>query len=725
MVQLVPYQEDGRQAAVTGAKQQAVSAGFGHNIGEGLQRAAAGLGRFAEGQERFNLKTDEAAARELDNQLAPREREFRARLAGALGRNSEDEAAKVREEWATTRQQFSGRVTNERQRSMLDGVLNAREERLLSFADGHVQQQMTVYHDQQEQSHIETLSADVQMFGVDDPDRQVAMQAVLGAASARYDRLGASPEVREAGVREITTGIHKTTVAALVEAGVPEDAEAWLTAHREEIDPDVFTTLSEGVRTEVTAKETFEIVSAMPDRSPATPTTVRTAGGEAMSLVRPVASTTITGTFGEDRGSHKHAGVDLATAVRTPVAAARDGTLRWRNDPDGYGRYAVIDHGNGVETLYAHMSAANIPDGTQVVAGQTIGMSGGARGAPGSGRSSGPHLHFEVRQAGRAVDPNALLNGGGGAARAEGDINIENGPASLEAALAEAREVAAERRPGDWRYARAMEQALTQRYGRSQQIEADKERNAADLIAPYLTNGAQAVTRFEDVPASVRGQLSPAQDTQYRTHFANAASDGGGIDPIEAVRTRESLFDYAAANPREFLNIDPYSYEGQLSAATIGQIANLQRDIRTAKPERQAEITSLLSGVASVRTSLVGEAGINTDTSAGATRALALDQWVLDAATRMETPPDRNQLLGLYRLGLRQVSQADANGDGQRDEAFAFEARQNVAATERMTGDNYTAAVTSLRADPGNRGRTTFTNAEINARHRRLTYRGN
>ncbi len=99
-------------------------------------------------------------------------------------------------------------------------------------------------------------------------------------------------------------------------------------------------------------------------------------------------------------GSQKmHKGIDIGAPAGTPIAAAADGVVTWAGERGGYGRLVVIDHGDGVETRYAHQSRLDVVPGQRVTAGQTIGAVGS------TGRSTGPHLHFEVRLGGEAVDP--------------------------------------------------------------------------------------------------------------------------------------------------------------------------------------------------------------------------------------------------------------------------------------------------------------------------------
>jgi murein DD-endopeptidase MepM/ murein hydrolase activator NlpD len=95
-----------------------------------------------------------------------------------------------------------------------------------------------------------------------------------------------------------------------------------------------------------------------------------------------------------------HAGIDLAGPSGTPIYATADGTITeagWNSG--GYGRLIKIDHGRGIETRYAHLSSIGVAPGQRVTRGQVIGRMGS------TGRSTGSHLHYEVRIDGRAVNP--------------------------------------------------------------------------------------------------------------------------------------------------------------------------------------------------------------------------------------------------------------------------------------------------------------------------------
>ena len=121
-----------------------------------------------------------------------------------------------------------------------------------------------------------------------------------------------------------------------------------------------------------------------------------------IGLIHPIAMPPTDG-FGP-RGNRFHTGLDYPAGTGTPVVAAASGRVVFAGfSAGGWGRMVILAHGGVTRTLYAHLSRVNVRVGQVVSAGNQIGRVGS------SGNSSGPHLHFEVRLRGAAVDP---LSGG-------------------------------------------------------------------------------------------------------------------------------------------------------------------------------------------------------------------------------------------------------------------------------------------------------------------------
>lgn len=102
-------------------------------------------------------------------------------------------------------------------------------------------------------------------------------------------------------------------------------------------------------------------------------------------------------------GLRFHAGVDLAARQGDGVFATAAGRVVQSGWSGGYGLAVTIDHGGGLETRYAHLSRLEVAAGEDVEAGERIGLVGS------TGRSTGPHLHYELRRSGRPIDPSATL----------------------------------------------------------------------------------------------------------------------------------------------------------------------------------------------------------------------------------------------------------------------------------------------------------------------------
>jgi len=129
-----------------------------------------------------------------------------------------------------------------------------------------------------------------------------------------------------------------------------------------------------------------------------------------VQLRKPLAIGYLSSTFGVRNDpingtARAHRGLDIAAPFGTPIFASEDGTASFAGNAGDYGRMIQIDHRDGVQTRYGHLSRILIRSGARIRRGDTIGLVGS------SGRSTGSHLHFEVRIDGRPVDPSRPLPG--------------------------------------------------------------------------------------------------------------------------------------------------------------------------------------------------------------------------------------------------------------------------------------------------------------------------
>ncbi|MBP5260480.1 MAG: peptidoglycan DD-metalloendopeptidase family protein [Paludibacteraceae bacterium] len=117
----------------------------------------------------------------------------------------------------------------------------------------------------------------------------------------------------------------------------------------------------------------------------------------------PIAITHVTSKFGM-RTYRYHYGIDLKLNIGDTIRSAFDGIVRISKVGYGYGNYVLIRHPNGLETVYGHCSKLLVAADSVVRAGQPIALGGN------TGRSTGPHLHFEMRYVGNAIDPSSMVD---------------------------------------------------------------------------------------------------------------------------------------------------------------------------------------------------------------------------------------------------------------------------------------------------------------------------
>jgi len=270
-----------------------------------------------------------------------------------------------------------------------------------------------------------------ELYMTDGPD---ALAFVLGTASFAdlidnldlLNRIGRQDERIAARVKASRDGVadaRRRTKAARVEAAHVEAAVASATSEQQ----DVVSRLVASRDALVAARRdksatlasirddrasTLAEIDALEEQSAALAERIRQAQQQSSSVPVVVPSGSgvlgwpvsgpVTSGFGL-RWGRMHEGIDIAVAEGTPVRAAGAGTVIYAGWMGGYGNLVVVDHGNGLSTAYAHNSSLGVGVGQSVTAGQVVSYSGN------TGNSTGPHVHFEVRVNGSAVDPLGYL----------------------------------------------------------------------------------------------------------------------------------------------------------------------------------------------------------------------------------------------------------------------------------------------------------------------------
>lgn len=125
----------------------------------------------------------------------------------------------------------------------------------------------------------------------------------------------------------------------------------------------------------------------------------KTVNGKTLMFFHPTNGGIVTSSFGERWGKF-HKGMDISKDLGNNVLACLDGTVKSKfYEKDGYGNIVILDHGNGLETRYAHLDGFNVNVGDKVIGGEKIATVGN------TGRSTGPHLHFEIRIDDKPINP--------------------------------------------------------------------------------------------------------------------------------------------------------------------------------------------------------------------------------------------------------------------------------------------------------------------------------
>ena len=159
-----------------------------------------------------------------------------------------------------------------------------------------------------------------------------------------------------------------------------------------------------GDRGEARTEPVSDVSTPDGDRPPVRSAPVANVSCGSDRLIRPVRGV-VTGDYGEDRGSHRHSGMDIAAPNGTPIRAAACGVVTTAGWEGGYGNMVCVRHSSTLTTCYAHMSRLGSSVGDRVRQGEVIGYVGS------TGNSTGPHVHFETRANGRATDPAPYLSG--------------------------------------------------------------------------------------------------------------------------------------------------------------------------------------------------------------------------------------------------------------------------------------------------------------------------
>lgn len=251
------------------------------------------------------------------------------------------------------------------------------------------------------------------------------MQAIADEKQAQLDELEARIGETTAALEDISCELDSWTAQENSLEALAASLDAQIASLQAQYDAELAAAATTTTTTTTMTSETFTTDVTDPNvqptdqtqpTEPSAPTPVPTANASGVSLQWPTWCHTITSSFGYRvhpiyGNTRFHSGIDIGAGFGDTIMAAASGTVIYVETPvpgqswggSGYGNYFIIDHGNGVSTLYAHCTSVYVSNGQSVSAGEAVGTVGS------TGGSTGSHLHFEVRINGERVDPLSCL----------------------------------------------------------------------------------------------------------------------------------------------------------------------------------------------------------------------------------------------------------------------------------------------------------------------------
>lgn len=231
-----------------GQRLQSFDSGAADNLARGVSALAGGVATFAKAKDDFQARVDEATANDLDAAFGQAAREIESPFLQAQGKNAVDAAKATLDSWQQTQANFLARATNDRQKTMLGGVLNRRLERFQNQYNSHLTQETEKWQTSAEDSRSASLAVDVVNAPIGSEERALAFAALDGHFEGVAMRRGIDVQPMRFAAK---SDIHKNTIGALVEAAQPHEAMDYLNANEDFIDPAIRTTLRSQVREQV------------------------------------------------------------------------------------------------------------------------------------------------------------------------------------------------------------------------------------------------------------------------------------------------------------------------------------------------------------------------------------------------------------------------------------------------------------------------------------------
>jgi murein DD-endopeptidase MepM/ murein hydrolase activator NlpD len=335
-----------------------------------------------------------------------------------------DEYAKTLQERVNT---ISEGLGNDAQKRAYGLRANDMIMQLRGQAMGHESQEFRTYALSVREGTIKTRMNEI---GLNYNNPEVVDVAVESIQAASYDMarlLGKAPVWAEAEARRMTSNAHMVAINAAMEKNDVVGADRYFNKYVKQMDADDILRVQGHITKDMDGRVAVGVANNVMNNL--NPRMVTQPVDRALNIVRkikpevmpgdepmgvmPVVGANISSNFGPrtdpfSRKQTHHDGIDFAAPMGSTIVASAAGTVKSvGNDPKGYGNYIEIEHADGVVTRYSHASRITAEVNQQVNAGDPIGAVGS------TGKSTGPHLHFEVLRGGKPVDPAPFLKQGG------------------------------------------------------------------------------------------------------------------------------------------------------------------------------------------------------------------------------------------------------------------------------------------------------------------------
>jgi murein DD-endopeptidase MepM/ murein hydrolase activator NlpD len=559
-------------AEVTGAKlQPADGAGAGMQaLGAGGQDLAGALSHAAEVQQQVDINLDHAGAKQLDNDFVTQAAEIRA---GYRARNGLDAGAArpdTLKALADLRESTLGKATTPRMKEMLADSVSGRMVGLLDEVDAHYRSE-TDRADTAASAARVTVSAEEAKATTDPDTRLASINTGKMEIATRNAKLGFGSEVTTADQFKFESDVHAGVARNLIVDEHVDAALSYIDQHKDQISDGDERDLRTLLKAPLERRDTNAYVNGVMGSATAEGGATFSYGDSLHGAGRtPVPG----GEFNAARDYGSHHGIDKPAPIGTPVYATGPGTATVSHSAKG-GTIVTVDHGGGNITKYMHLGKTNISDGDVVTPDTVIGSVGM------TGRSTGPHLHYEVWKNGKPVDP-ATVIGQVQQSPQRHDLNSLLGAVDKDLGAGKITPEQADRYKDEIRRRVGMDETLMAR------TEQDAERRAADAVAAI---GADKFTSTSQIPADVWAALPSTTKIAYQ-NAARAKSNPPEVKPYGEAFLR--LEDMANNRPDEFKRFDLSTVQPFL---TPGEYARFASDKAKAKntPSSLSSIRSEIS----------------------------------------------------------------------------------------------------------------------------------